>query len=41
VAVLFGKPYQDRCKKRDVVQLLKQNGIEVWMYDQQDVLFEL
>ena len=41
VAVLFGKPYQDRAKKAAVVDLLRKNGIAVWMYDQNNVLFEL
>ena len=41
VAVLFGRPYKDRVKKREVVQLLKQYGLEVWMYDSNDILFEM
>lgn len=41
VAVLFGKPFRDRTKKRHVVELLKSHHIEVWMYDSNDILFEL
>lgn len=41
VAVLFGRPYRDRRKKADIVRLLKDNRIEVWMYDDNDILFEL
>ena len=41
VAVLFGKPYRDRQKKVHIVQFLKDSGLEVWMYDDNDILFEL